>query len=222
LQAFLFKRHLWYLYVIHKAQKEDFMPITDQDYQLNDLWVTASGINFRNTYFYRAQSGSPAANDLAQAFQNDIVPELADLLHVNMTHSSIVVFNLDDTGDFDTLNDGATDGVRGGIAMPNFVATSIRFNRSNRLFRDGHKRYGLMSQSDVSGNNIAAAQAAAWDTFAGLLLTLLEGTLAGYRLMTPRRTLVDNSYQLVDLSQPQSVQVQSITSQRTRKVGIGE
>lgn len=195
------------------------MAITNLDYQLTDRWVSNTGQEMLNVYFYRG-SIAGGAIELLEAFLEDMVPLIAAVLSSTMTHVSMQAFNLITSTDFDTLSD-STPGVEIGDGHPEWVALGYTLLRGDRNFRNGAKRYGRVPESTSVNNGIASGAQARVDALqAGLANPISTATSPSYTLMLPK-TVVNPSPPpqrvLSDLSVVAGVTAGYMTSQNTRK-----
>ena len=199
------------------------MTIDSTDYQLMDVWTDSDAITYRNVYYLRRSTGTDGAAELLDEFLLQMVPKIANCISTGMQHVRMEAFNLVTSTDFAVLTD-ATGGGRTGTLAPPFLAASLRFERSDRNFRAGSKRYGRLSISDVGSKFLSATL----QTNMGTLAAQIESgiTYSGHQFdfMIPRR-VKDGSgkYVLNDLSIVTNVTVRGlVTSQNSRKVNVGE
>lgn len=200
------------------------MPIGTSDYKIVSTASDPGGTKYRNVYYYSRVGGVGDAQVLAQAFDNDVVPDIAAILHTSMTIDTTEVINLEDTEDFWTTTPSEA-GDYAGTAAPNFIAVGFRIFRSDRAFRNGAKRYGKIPLDVISSN--------AWITGYNTLLATLASSLLGqisfststYELRIPKSVINEQTgkYELTDLNAPANVLQDPIpTTQNTRKANRGE
>lgn len=123
---------------------------------LNEVWqVTHSGLLMgevaENVYFYRLESGTGSAVDLAQAFTDVIQPLILSWVCNNMVFNTIRVINLGSLTDFSigTVN---APGLNPDNMLPAQDAVNFTLRLDTRAIRPGSKRYsGIPANATTDG-----------------------------------------------------------------------
>lgn len=107
------------------------------------------GETMQNRFYYLQTLGPAGAALLGSLIEDDIMPPVQAIQSDDVTYSFIVTLNLDDTGDFDTIAFGGL-GQRTGDGMPPFTSWGYKLISSDRVLRAGGKRFGGVSETDVT------------------------------------------------------------------------
>jgi len=209
---------------------------------INDLYqlVLTAKYNFTeptlvNAFYYRDIVGltSDAAESLANEFQLDVLPKIAAVVTGSTKFTKLVVKNLYDPTDFwEELLSVAGD--RSGEAMPPFNAWSFVSNRKRADIRPGQKRFGILSETDVStGGFVESGLVTAMDDLASALGFRMQVSLFDTwepRVVKRIRSGVPGEY-TYRLPESQGEEVSfypdtwqyrtAVTTQNTRKHGRG-
>jgi len=172
-----------------------------------------------NMYGYRsflAHAGNEA-EDLANAWINQVNPLVMDVLSTNTFFIGVEVIEMNDPTKFAAVNATVvTAGTRTGDPMPRFVAWKYQLTRAVRGERHGYKRYGAISEADVTAGLPNAGVLGPLDD---LRVQLKEPLTFGavqvwfpviLHRPTPPSTVWD-SHEFT------AAQVQNVTTQNTRK-----
>lgn len=129
-------------------------------YQLRDKYHTTYGVEMENVYFFIG-TGDGLALDLAQAFSDDWLVEIAELQPADVTHYALIVQSLFDPTDFVEFSTDQ-DGLWPVEASTPFSAMNFTQRLATRAIRAGHKRIGPVpedaAQNGVIIDNDYAAQ----------------------------------------------------------------
>lgn len=183
----------------------------------------------RNVYHYVDLAGAPStqADVIAGNFETIVlVPAVANLSD-QLSLTAIEVIQENDSENFHL---GSLSLVGGNINPPlaSNQVVSVRLNRTDRLFRNGWKRWSGLCENQVSGNFIEVASA---NQFAVDFAPSGEPFITGGNTLTPvilRRTYTGNPPVLNPVSQwlyspiGEAQVFRRIGSQNTRKLGYGE
>jgi len=201
-------------------------------YQLIDTQVV-DGQTALNVYFYRLDivSAGNVAQELVTSWIAGVLPSVVAIQTGNVSHISVGAKNLfNESEAYTELVSEA--GTSGGEMMNTFSAVGFRLIGDNAAVRDGQKRFvGVDESSAVNGVITGAGYLAAVDTLAGDLVADLSIGLEDNAL-TPvivKRILDGLVYRLPATPEEAIVSVLLdalynvyITSQTSRKVGVGE
>ena len=98
------------------------------------------------------QLGLFTAVEIGEAFVDTALSAITALQSSFISYTSMDVWNLGDPIDFITVDLTGSGGARAGEVLPIHNAVEIRFNRTRRDMRHGHKRIGGIVETDsVSG-----------------------------------------------------------------------
>ncbi len=134
------------------------------------------GADILNVFHYRQTGGVDDEQEkCANAFDVDIMPEIAVILNDDLKFNNIRVANLTgNLADF-SITPSQVDGDVTGAVMADFIACSYRLNRTTKDTRNGSKRFCGMVEENIVGGGFTAAYVADLD----LLADVLETTIAG-------------------------------------------
>lgn len=129
---------------------------------LNDVFqithdMTYLGKNSINVYHALRTSSVEKANDISDAFQESVLPDLRALQSEKVFNNELRIFNLGDSADFGTSTLSSAPGLRAGTHSPTFIASTIRFPSLDREVRAGFKRFVGMLESDYTDGVLLAA-----------------------------------------------------------------
>lgn len=179
-----------------------------------------------NMYGYRsflAHSGDEAA-DLLDSFAATMLPSVLSILSENTFHIGLEAIEVNDPTKFAVLGSvSVLNGDRTGDPMPRFVAWKYQLTRAVRGQRHGYKRYGAISEADVTAGAPNAGVLAALEAHrVALKDPLMFGAIDMWFPVILVRPPIDpvteepmdvpwDSHEFV------AAQVQSVTTQNTRK-----
>jgi len=146
---------------------------------INDIYqVVLSGTylseSWSNVFWFIQQSGpsSLAAANLADSFEFQDLPNIADFMNDSVGIDSLSVINYNDPLDSVLVAPTITDGARTGTSdpAPSFLSGTIRFTRNGPGTRYPYKRFVGLLEEDINGNNLEVATIALLTTIASDLL----------------------------------------------------
>lgn len=123
--------------------------------RLRQLWG-AAGKPQENVFFYDHTAGTGVAIDLAQTFENQILPLINAIQSDAIVNNSLTIINLGDLADFIDypLTDG---GDYSGESLPPYAAVGYTMKLSTRAVRNGSKRFSGIVESVQSNGVITDA-----------------------------------------------------------------
>lgn len=104
----------------------------------------------------RANSGE-VAGGISDGFQNSILPTLRLFQDNQVINDSLEILNLGTPTDFGSFSLSAAAGLRAGVETSDFLAGQVKFPRLRSDMKAGFKRYGPINETDMNGNQLAAA-----------------------------------------------------------------
>lgn len=111
-----------------------------------------------NRYHYVNVSLGGNANDLADAYIQDVLPSVLATQRSGLEHKTIEVINLDDLTDFHTETlVGATGTYPTGEGQLPFVTLSMKLVRSTRAIRNGRKAISGISEEFTNASGLDPA-----------------------------------------------------------------
>lgn len=173
-----------------------------------------------NVYFYGGATNAEVATDLANAWIDQIFPVWRNIIVGNCQSQSIFVEGL--VGAADLYNvDLVENGLRTGQQMPPFVAWAFRLNRGARGERNGYKRFGLISETDVEEGSAALGVIDELDSMASILSAEIGQPVPFWSPLIQRR--FENK---VELDPPtywtfNDASYVNVSTQNSRKIGRG-
>lgn len=187
-----------------------------------------------NVYFYQAQSDvdTPNAEDVLDAYLGQVLDVIRAAQHVGAVHELLTVTNLFDPSD--AANEAmslAGTLFTTGEPSPNFNAFGIKLIGDNAAVRPGSKRLAGVSEAGTTSGVVASGgQTDALNDVCDILATtLVHGIIPTFVPVIVKRLLVGGGYVLPDalvdavLSHIiDAVFSPNVTSQTSRKIGVGE
>lgn len=203
-------------------------------YQLVDEQVQESQ-RVLNAYFYRLDTPviGNAAQFLAEAFIDEVLPKILDIQGDEVTHTAITVTNLFNESEAHTELISEAGTVAGADLLPTFNAVGFRLIGDNAAVRDGQKRFagvpeGFQTNSVITNAPYIADLATlaiqlAAGLFIGLDADALIPVIVQRILVSPGTyRLPDNSGEAVLSEVIDALFNIDVTSQTSRKIGRGE
>lgn len=113
--------------------------------------------------------------ELNDAFEAQLLPDVASICQNLTFFRRIEVYNVSNgTGYYDKNLSPIVVGARSGDNLPGFVAWGFQYNRTTAGKRNGFKRFGLVSESDTTGDGPTAGMAVVLAALATNLATPLK------------------------------------------------
>ena len=177
-----------------------------------------------NTYFYSVGSvvGVPTLDDISTKFSNDVTSPVAAVQSNGLTHDRLDIDNLSNLVEFGQFEIIIT-GVQAGVTTAPFVALGWKLNRTTKITRNGAKRVGGVTEDEVTAGlpDISALEEANINAaFAQVLLVVNGGNSVDLTPVIVGR-MPDGSLDLTKLNVIASADLQTVTSQNSRKFGVG-
>lgn len=150
---------------------------------VNDLYMLLdkqdfNGQEFINCYHYLNVDSDGSAEDLADAFAQDVLPSILPVQRPSLVHQLIEVINLDDPSDFHTL---AVVGGAGtyptGSGQQSFVSLAYKWLRTTRAIRNGRKAIGGIGEDITTVNGVNPADQAIVDAVAAAMGLTIDAPL---------------------------------------------
>jgi len=201
-------------------------------YELVDV-QSHQGQEVLNVYFYQNNNilnGGATAEDLANEFIEEVLPEIVAIQVVDLIHTEIRVRNLYNAADSHTTAISEA-GAIGTDNFPTFNAVGFRLVQDNGAIRNGAKRIGgIPEDAALDGVITGAPYIAALDTLGDKLADTLAIIAADvFMPVVVGRILDGGSYRLPDNAGEavlgaivEGVFNVLLTSQTSRKIGVGE
>ena len=167
------------------------MPIIQDGLYKVTLHQEYSAQAVQNVFFYEHTLASDdQQEECAEAFDDDVLADLALIQNVGISYISIRVANVTGTlADF-VRNPTTTVGIRAGQSLNSFTAASFRLNRTTKETRNGHKRFAGMLEEDAFGQNWIAAYQTVLETFAPFLGAQISVVGALFNPVIARQDLI--------------------------------
>lgn len=207
------------------------MGVIGDVFQLTDVqeW---QGQQCLNVYFYRQAVilVGNAAQQLAEAYINELMPGVQQIQDSNVVHTSIICKNLFNESEAYTELISEPGGLAQ-VSLPSFNAVAFRLSGNNSAVRDGQKRFaGVTETSQDEGVIVDATYLANLDILGAALLTFLSGGISpdAFIPVIVKRILDGGSYRLPANSGEAVLSDVieylfnvDVSSQTSRKVGRG-
>jgi len=136
-----------------------------------------SGNELRNIFHYEVTNtvGDPALSDVLEAFEAQVVPEMADVIVGGAYIYGLHGENLTDETSIADLDLALTHpGTRAGDAMPMFNALGIKLIRTTKATRQGQKRFGPVSETDSTSGVFTSGLITAAEALGAVLIAELD------------------------------------------------
>jgi len=178
-----------------------------------------AGQQILNVYYFEQTVGSGGAQDLNLAFTLDVLPKVKANQSSQVLHTFLESESLDDPGDFATLSLGNSPGDDGTAFMPTFVAWGFQMVRATKTTRHGYKRIAGMVESKVTDGVADASATAELQAYADIWPGPITDALGNEFDIKIIRNPDDPGTRVVnDVAE---CVYQRVTTQNTRKVGLG-
>lgn len=173
-----------------------------------------------NVYYYGGPTNAQTGADLGVAFIDDMLPVWAAIVVGGTTSVAIDVEGVHGAADLYHA-DVTTGGTRVGEALPPYVAWAFRLNHAARGERNGYKRFGGVSETDVEFGVATSGVGSALDAMAGQLSAELPGDTPFWVPVIQR-----TQFELLPVDPPTywtfvDATYVSVSTQNTRKFGRG-
>lgn len=134
-----------------------------------------------NIFHFRSTTGDDDEQEsLADVWDTDVLPAIADVQNTIVTYDNIRTANLTgELADFNLLPT-TTDGVVAGATMTPFLSAPFRYNRTTKDTRNGAKRFTGMVEENCTGVGFEAAFLLVLQDLATALGTTLVGVAGAY------------------------------------------
>lgn len=213
------------------------MALTDY-YELRLVHGYNQSISLLSVWHFQNIAGAGSAQHLANTFNTEVLPGLANLLTDKIDFERIEVDHLFNTTDFYVLQSlSENEGNVVQDAMPPGVTVGLRFPTTDRAIRVGYKRFSGASEDSALNGFLTTASVNVWQTWANTLMPNIDsGDGIAYRVVIIKRIKYTTpsgkpAYRLPNslaemgnnLSVPTSVVVvNALGSQNSRKPGRGQ
>ena len=206
-----------------------------------DIWEVIDvqdfdGQEVLNVYFYRSDNLGDVggtAEDLANSWVDNVLPEIADMQNAALTHVSVNVRNLyNDADTFELPISVPGEVTVAGDHLPVFTAVPFRLVHANGAIKPGSKRLAGISE-DAQADGVVNV---------GAYITLLNETADALLASLPHLSVIDVWYPVIvkrildggNYRLPENVGEAVfgvltdvlwdalLTSQVSRKIGVGE
>jgi len=127
----------------------------------------SEGESMLNVYHALRADAGRDAGEIVEAFNDSVMPDMANIQYVGVTNVIYTARNLDDPFDFATRVPGDPVGLRPGANFATFNAVTVQFNRQRTDMKNGQKRW----YAGVEPDNNGAVWDAAFLTSVGVVAT---------------------------------------------------
>lgn len=205
------------------------MPVGGDVIQLTHKMAYGSQ-DILNVYYFEAVDGSADLDVLAAWFNTNVVPDIKAAQVPGISHASLDLINLYDTGEVYELALSGNGTMAAGDGFASFYAAAVRFPHATADLRDGFKRYGVPNETYAAGNQWTAGYITLLEDIADHLINPIAPALPTWaHVIVGRVKVIDMvtetyTYRLPEtqsegrLGYPVSYEVSPYcTSQNTRK-----
>lgn len=127
-------------------------------YQLTHTMLWNNAEPMVNVYFYQRNTGLGTAQQLANAWSEDVLPAIRAWQSQIVWHDRCEVINLGDLTDFGGTNYTNTRGLNTSAdPLPAFNAVQYTLRAGSRAVRPGSKRYPGITEGDVTAGVITSS-----------------------------------------------------------------
>lgn len=175
-----------------------------------------------NRYHFENTDIAGDAEDLAEAFNLDVLPFVQAAQHQDVTYVRLVIVNYDDPTDFVEFDlTGQGGGRTTSPVMPSHICGQLVLRRSSREIRNGFKRYAGVTEADVTANSLTQAYQDLLSDIATALINPIDN-IAGaiFRLRLYGGVTQNRAAPIVVPIASISVDA-TVTTQNSRKPGYG-
>lgn len=137
-----------------------------------------------NVYVYEQTAGFGNYNDVAVAWQNDILPEMKAICPVQLSINELYIVNLDDVDDFGTAIVDSTGDVNE-ERLPTYDTWYFQLTRNSRATQNGRKFIGMVPETLQNGG-VATSGALINLTLMALALAAPINATPGSAIYQPR------------------------------------
>lgn len=148
------------------------MPTTTSGLYELVLEQTYGSEQVKNVFHYLHTLGNDDKQlECANAFDEDALAAISTVSNTLIAYTEIKVANL--TGQLADASIVPTtpNGIRPGVIGPSFLSCPYRYIRTSKETRNGSKRFGGMTEDDITGNNFTPTYF--------IIMQALESVLAG-------------------------------------------
>lgn len=173
-----------------------------------------------NRYYYQQIEGTGnSAESLVDKFIDTMLPALTAIQSLQLTHTLIEVYNLDDPSDFyqSAPEGGDGVGVVTGEYLPGFMTWTFKLHRPFRSFRSGRKAISGLSEGAITNSGPATSILAALNTMAEALVLTLTDTATGASFAPALVKNPDQPLPIREVGQILEATFSRISTQNTRK-----
>lgn len=189
--------------------------------------MNIAGNQLRNVFYYWSQidpAPGDGSDDLNAAFESTIIPLWQPCVSDDVSFTGLNTRRLNNLTDFNFRTISALGG-NVGTNVANFVAATIRLIRQTKETRNGSKRIGGLTEDLVVSNRLETAAEPLFEALGSGFTDILSGggflfnpvIVGGKRPLGVPAVEADWIYNLIVGHEVESL----ITSQRSRRVGIG-
>jgi hypothetical protein len=182
--------------------------------------ATFLGQRLINVYYYGTDEVSADAADLGGAFIDDVIPVWQDIVVGGTASVAVDVEGVKGTGELYHA-DITAGGTRVGEALPPYVAWAFRLNHAARTERNGYKRFGGVSETDVEFGVATSAMTSPLDAMAGQLSAGLPGDTPVFVPVIQRRYQDKVKLEVPTYWTFSDASYVSVSTQNSRKFGRG-
>ena len=209
-----------YLHVGLVTIRRISMPVSTSGlYQVN-LTTVADSEQMLNVFWYFHIAGTDiAAAGLWAAFDNLVVPDIADIMATGISITDLLVKPIFGTGIEVAGAPTVTAGTVAGARMNNAYAVSFRYLRGTNETRSGWKRFSGLVEENVNTNSFTAGYLTLCDTLANRLANPISSGAATFNPVLVRRpfTTVDQLPDYYTNTISDVVVANRLTTQNSRK-----
>lgn len=113
--------------------------------------MIGDGTAFINVYHVLRDNVGVDAQDVAEAYNDSILPDYATIQYTGISNTEITARNLEVETDFFSRTPSVPLGLRAGANFAHFNAVGVQFNRTRNDMRNGQKRFVGGVEADTNG-----------------------------------------------------------------------
>lgn len=194
------------------------MPTTNSGIYEVVLEQTYGAEIVKNVFHYLHTLGNDdEQQECADAFDEDALASIASIANDLIKYTEIRVANLTGLLADVSIVPSIAEGDVSGAVMPSFVSCPFRYIRSSKETRNGAKRFGGITEENITGNNFLPAFFTAMQAIENVLAGQIDVVGAIFEPIILRKPDVAGVFTYNEVANV--IAVDRVTTQNSRKTG---
>lgn len=192
------------------------MPTTNSGIYEVVLEQTYGAELVKNVFHYLHTLGNDdEQQECADAFDEDALPGIASIANDLIKYTEIRVANLTGLLADASIVPSIPDGDVSGLVMPSFISCPFRYIRTSKETRNGAKRFGGITEENITGNNFIGTFFTAMQAIESVLAGQIDVVGAIFEPIILRKPDVAGVYTYNEVANV--IAVDRVTTQNSRK-----